>query len=254
MRGVWLEELTWPEAAERLGAGALVVVPIGAAAKEHGPHLPLATDLLVARELGRRIALELPVVVAPVVCFGYYPAFVGYPGSQHLRSETFVALLTDLFVGLIRQGATRIAVVNTGVSTEAPLRIAVRDLYATHRVRVAVADIRGLGRGTEGLLGQKLGGHADEMETSLVLAIAPGAVRMERAEPDYGHALVAPATVFYQPTVFEGDPAAGPDYSRTGARGDPSLATAEKGRLILDAMARELVDGLRALFPDAVPA
>jgi creatinine amidohydrolase len=254
MRGVWLEDLTWPEAAERLRSGALVVVPIGAAAKEHGPHLPLATDLLVARELGRRIALELPVVVAPVVCFGYYPAFVGYPGSQHLRSETFVALLTDLFVGLIRQGVTRIAVVNTGVSTEAPLRIAVRDLYATHRVRVAVADIRELGRETTALLGQKLGGHADEMETSLVLAIAPGSVRMERAEPDYGHALDGPATVFYRPTVFEGDPLAGPDYSRTGARGDPSLATAEKGQLILDAMTRELVDGLRALFPEAVPA
>jgi creatinine amidohydrolase len=251
-RGVWLEELTWPEADARLRAGAVVVVPIGAAAKEHGPHLPLATDALVARELSRRVALELPVVVAPVVGFGYYPAFVGYPGSQHLRAATFVALLTDVFVGLIRQGVTRIAVINTGVSTEAPLRVAVRDLYAAHRVRVAVADIRGLGQGAADLLGQKLGGHADELETSLVLAIAPRAVRMDRAEPDYGHALEAPATVFYQPTVFDQDPASGPDYSRTGARGDPSLATAEKGRRILDAMAQELCDGLRALYPEAL--
>ena len=252
MRGVFLEELTWPEAEARLRSGAVVVVPIGAVAKEHGPHLPLRTDYLVARELARRVAVELPVVVAPVVCFGYYPAFVGYPGSQHLRAETFVALLTDLLENLIRHGVTRIAVINTGVSTEAPLRIAVRDVYAAHRVRVAVADIRGLGRGTTALLGQKAGGHADEMETSLVLAIAPESVRLGRAVPDYGHALEAPATVFYQPAVFDGDPASGLDYSRSGARGDPTLATADKGEVILAEMARELVEGIRALYPDAL--
>jgi len=99
-------------------------------------------------------------------------------------------------------------------------------------------------------LGQKLGGQADELETSLVLAIEPGSVRLDRAVPDYGNMLDAPATVFYQPTVFSGDPASGLDYSRTGARGDPTLATAEKGEAVLTAMARELVDGIRALFPD----
>jgi creatinine amidohydrolase len=250
MRGVFLDELTWPEAEARFRAGALVVVPIGAFAKEHGPHLPLGTDALVARELARRVAEALPVVVAPVVGFGYYPAFVHYPGSQHLRAETFVALLTDLFEGLVRQGVTRLAVINTGVSTEAPLRVAVRDFYTARGVRVATADIRGLGRATRGLLHQRLGGHADEEETSLVLAIAPGAVRLDRARPDYGHALGAPQTVFYQPTVFDGDPGSGPDHSATGARGDPTLATREKGQAILAEMARELVEGLAALYPD----
>lgn len=249
--GVFLEDLAWPDAAARFAAGAVVLVPIGAAAKEHGAHLPLKTDYLVARELARRVALELPVVVAPVVSFGYYPAFVGYPGSQHLRAETFGAVLTDLFEGLIRHGVTRIAVINTGVSTEAPLRVVVRDLYAKHRVRIAVADIRGLGRSAGVPLGQKLGGHADELETSLVLAIEPGSVRLDRAVPDYGNMLDAPAIVFYQPTVFSGDPASGLDYSRTGARGDPTLATAEKGEAVLAAMARELIDGIRAVFRDA---
>jgi creatinine amidohydrolase len=254
VRGAFLEELTWPEAGARLRAGVPVVIPIGAAAKEHGPHLPLNTDYLVARELGRRVALALPVLVAPVVAFGYYPAFAGYPGSQHLRAETFVAVLTDLFEGLVRQGAARLAVVNTGVSTEAPLRVAVRDFYAARGVRVATADIRGLGRATRPLLGQRLGGHADEEETSLLLAIRPGAVRLERARPDYGHALDQPDTVFYRPTVFSGDPGAGPDWSETGARGDPTLATAAKGEAILAEMARELVEGLRALYPEVLAA
>lgn len=243
MRGAFLEDLSWPEAGARIAAGAVVVVPVGAAAKEHGPHLPLRTDYLVARELGRRVAEALPVLVAPVISFGYYPAFVRYPGSQHLRAETFMALV-------VGQGARRLAIINTGVSTEAPIRIVVRDFYAVHGVRVAIADLATLGRAVRSRLRQKLGGHADEHETSLVLAIEPDAVRMERAEPDYGHAPDAPATVFYQPVVFDADPGSGPDWSRIGARGDPSLATRETGEAALREITRELVEGLVALYPD----
>src|SRR5262249_21184441 len=150
------------------------------------------------RELGRRVAEELPVLIAPVVSFGYYPAFVRYAGSQHLWAETFMALLTDLLTGFVRQGARRLAVINTGVSTEAPLRVVVRDFYATLGVRVAVADLVTLARAIKPRLGQKLGGHADELETSLVLAIEPDVVRLERAQPDYGHMIDLPTTVFYQ--------------------------------------------------------
>jgi creatinine amidohydrolase len=250
MRGAFLEDLTWPEAGARIAAGAVVIVPVGAAAKEHGPHLPLRTDYLVARELGRRVAEALPVLVAPVVSFGYYPAFVRYPGSQHLRAETFSALLTDILSGFVRQGARRLAILNTGVSTEAPIRVVVRDFYAAQNVRVAVADLATLGRAVKPRLRQRLGGHADELETSLVLAIEPEAVRMNLSEPDYGHLVDAPATVFYQPVVFDADPGSGPDWSRTGARGDPSLATRETGEMALAEITRELVDGLVALYPD----
>ena len=66
MNGVWLEDLTWPEAKARFDAGAVVVIPIGAASKAHGPHLPLKTDALTARALGQRLIERLPVVAAPV--------------------------------------------------------------------------------------------------------------------------------------------------------------------------------------------
>ena len=250
MRGAFLEDLTWPEAAARISARAVVIVPVGGAAKEHGPHLPLKTDYLVARELGRRVADTLPVLVAPVVSFGYYPAFVRYAGSQHLRAETFSALLSDILTGFVRQGARRLAIINTGVSTEAPIRVVVRDFYAAEGVRVAVADLAALGRAVKPRLRQRLGGHADELETSLVLAIEPGAVHMERAEADYGHVADAPATVFYQPVVFHSDPGSGPDWSRTGARGDPSLASRETGEWALQEITRELVEGLVAIHPD----
>jgi creatinine amidohydrolase/Fe(II)-dependent formamide hydrolase-like protein len=161
-----------------------------------------------------------------------------------------MALLTDVLTGFVRQGARRLAVVNTGVSTEAPLRLVVRDFYAAHDVRVAVADLATLGRAVGSRLRQKLGGHADELETSLVLAIEPGAVRMERAEPDYGHLANGPRTVFYQPVVFDADPGSGPDWSRTGARGDPSLASRETGEAALQEITDELVEGLVVVYPD----
>ncbi len=248
-KGVWLENLSWPEAKAKIDAGWPVIVPIGAIAKEHGAHLPLNTDFLLAHDLASRIAAELPVIVAPVISLGYYPAFVRYPGSQHLRPETFQAVLTDVFDKLVQDGVRCIAVVNTGVSTEAPLRIVVREFYRRTGVRVLCADIASLGKGTHALMKQQVGGHGDEAETSMILAIAPQAVRMDKAVVDYGNMLDAPKTVFYVPTIFDGDPATGPDYSVSGVRGDPTLATAEKGRAILADMAAELIDGLRLSFP-----
>ena len=87
MSGVWIEDLAWPEVGAKLAAGWPVIVPIGARAKEHGHHLPMQTDYLVARALADGVAAQLPVLVAPVVDFGYYPAFLGYPGSQHLGRD-----------------------------------------------------------------------------------------------------------------------------------------------------------------------
>lgn len=249
--GVWMEELAWPEAKAWLDSGAIVVLPIGAIAKEHGPHLPLMTDWLLARELAGRVAAELPVLVAPVVGFGFYPAFTEYPGSQHLSAATFMALLKELLRKLVADGARRLAIINTGVSTEGPVNAVVRELYLECGLAISVADIRRLGSRAEAGLEQKLGGHADEAETSMILAIAPERVHLERARPDYGGALDQPSTVFVTPAVFRDDPAGGLDYSATGARGDPTLATAEKGERLLAAMAAELVDGLRRLHPDA---
>ena len=239
-RGVFLADLTWAEAGERFAAGAPVVIPVGAAAKEHGLHLPLDTDRRVAHELARRVAERLPVIVAPVVGFGYYPAFVAYPGSQHLRAETFMALVAELAGNLIGHGVRKIAILNNGVSTEAPLAEAARRIRDQHGVGILIANTRELGRGADALLQQRSGGHADERETSVMLALAPETVKLARAREAY-----RPAGA---PTPFSPDPAS-PGYNPTGATGDPTLATAEKGRAILDAMVRELADMLRAEWP-----
>lgn len=223
--GVFLADMTWKEAEARFKAGAVVVVPIGAASKEHGPHLPLDTDYRTATELGRRVAARLPVVVAPVIGFGFYPAFTGYAGSQHLTAATFQALVRELLGNLIDHGVTRIAILNTGVSTEKPLREVLSTIAGA---RIAQIDMRLLGRDADRLLQQQGGGHADERETSVLLAIAPEAVHMERA-PGQAH---------------------GDALSPDGTTGNPSLGTRAKGEAILDATMRDLAAALLAHFPD----
>lgn len=252
MPGRWLEELTWPEAEIWFRNNAVMLVPIGAASKEHGHHLPLCTDYLLARGICDGVLNELPVLSAPVVSFGYYPAFRHYPGSQHLSPETFSALLHDVIGGFIAQGLQHILVVNTGISTEPLVNVLLRELYEETGVRVTAAHISRLGRAADNVMEQDLGGHGDEHETSLIQAIAPEHIRPGKAQTDYGHAREEPDTVFYRPIVFNPSPESGPDYSLTGVRGDPTLATLEKGHASLKATVSDIVDGLRKIWPEAL--
>jgi creatinine amidohydrolase len=218
--GVWLEDLTWPEAKARFEAGALVVIPVGAASKAHGPHLPLKTDALTARALAQKLIERLPVIAAPVVGFGFYPAFTAFAGSQHLSAATFKALLAELLGNLRGHGVTRIVLLNTGVSTEKPI-----DEVAAGATDLLVLHMRGLGAAADRLLDVAEGGHADERETSVMLALDPRSVRMERLELD------------------------GP-FEQTGATGDPTRATAFKGERILAARVDDMVAAITNRWSD----
>jgi len=219
MKGAWLEDLTWPEVKARFDADAVVVVPIGAAAKAHGPHLPLKTDALTARALAQGLIERLPVIAAPVLGFGFYPAFTGFAGSQHLSADTFKAVVRELIRTLRTQGVRRIALINTGVSTETPLDEVAKE------VDVLVLHMRLLGQAAEALIEHKEGGHADERETSVMLALEPRSVRMDKLVLD------------------------GP-FEQTGATGDPSRATAFKGERLMAARLDDIVAALTKRWPD----
>jgi creatinine amidohydrolase len=77
-KGILLEDLTWLEAEKVLTRESVVVIPIGAAAKEHGPHLKLKNDSILAEYLKNRVLAASNVVIAPTVTYHYYPAFVEY--------------------------------------------------------------------------------------------------------------------------------------------------------------------------------
>jgi creatinine amidohydrolase len=218
--GVWLEDLTWPDAKARFEAGMPVVIPIGAASKAHGPHLPLKTDALTARALAQQLIVRLPVIAAPVVGFGFYPAFTAFAGSQHLSAATFKVLLVELLGNLRGHGVNRIILLNTGVSTEKPI-----DEVAAGAADLLVLHVRGLGATADRLLDVPEGGHADERETSVMLALEPRSVRMDRLALD------------------------GP-FEKTGATGDPTRATAFKGERILAARVDDMVAAITSRWSD----
>src|SRR4051794_36885499 len=120
-KGVLLEDLTWVEAEKVLTPDAVVVIPLGAASKEHGPHLKLKNDFLIAEYLKRRVLAEANVVVAPTVAYSFYPAFVEYPGATSLGLEPSRDTIVEICRGLARFGPRRFYVLNTGVSTRRAL-------------------------------------------------------------------------------------------------------------------------------------
>jgi creatinine amidohydrolase len=224
--GVKLETLSWPAAERYLARDPVVVLPLGAAAKEHGPHLPLNNDAIIAGWLAAELCRQRPIVVAPLINASFYPAFVDYPGSISLRLETARDLIVDCCNSLARYGPRRFYVLNTGLSTLRVLAAAKSMLDAGLVFEYLVLDeaLRGL---PPGLLKQSYGSHADEAETSLMLHIAPGLVDMARAVDDGAEG--------------EGRLAREPGrgiWSPSGVYGQASLASAAKGAVIADCLLR----------------
>src|SRR5258708_36077821 len=105
----------------RIGDGAAAILPIGAAAKQHGFHLPLNTDRLQAEWLAARIAEPVDALIWPTLTYGHYPAFVEYAGNGSLSAATFEALVHEVAVPIFGGRCRKLLVLNTGNSTLAPV-------------------------------------------------------------------------------------------------------------------------------------
>lgn len=236
-RGVLLEDLTWQEAERVLTRQAVVVIPLGAGSKEHGPHLKLSNDYIIAEYLKRRVLDSADVVMAPTVTYSYYPAFVLYPGSTSLTIETARDLIVDICRQLTAFGPRKFYVLNTGVSTLGPLRQAAA-ILAVDSITMTFTNLSIVLRDVERQVSKQEGGtHADEIETSMMLYIAPSTVDMTKAVKDYRPSkgrLVRDST---QPGT----------YSRTGIWGDPTLATREKGERVTEALVKGILSDIQRL-------
>jgi len=235
--GVRLEDLTWKEAETVLTLDAVVVIPIGAQAKEHGPHLKLRNDWTMAEYLARRVVERSKVVVAPTVNYHFYPAFVEYPGSTTLRLETARDLVVDICRSLARYGPRRFYALNTGVSTVRALTPAA-EMLASEGILLRFTNILTITEDVEKRIRQEAGGtHADEIETSMMLYIDPQSVDMSKAVKDY-HPGTSP---------FTRDPNGKGLYSPSGVFGDATLATREKGRQVVEALVERVLNEIEDL-------
>src|SRR4051794_8867976 len=221
--------MIWDDVARQIANGAAALLPVGAAAKQHGFHLPLNTDRIQAEFLSCRLAERIDALIWPTLNHGYYPAFVAYAGSSSLSSRTFEAVVHEIATEIIAGGCKKLFVLNTGISTLAPVERALARLDAGKVMHLRIHDGPRYRDAAGQLAGQSHGSHADELETSLMLALAPQFVDMARAEPSpaIGHEAPGPLTPFDVDS---------PNYSRSGSYGDPTLATSAKGEILLAAM------------------
>jgi creatinine amidohydrolase len=249
MTYVAMEELTWPEAEALAHERVLGLIPT-ASIEQHGPHLPLATDSLIAAELGRRIgaAIAERVVVAPVVPGGLSSHHLAFPGTVHFSEELFGGAITAYVEAFERMGVEDVAVISGHGGNLGFLRT----YEQTHRegdsgVRlIAHHDLQGYveamfaGARSAGLEPPETDVHAGGVETSQGLALFPELVRpfngvdgLTRAEEGWLERVLA-----------EGIHA----VSKSGVLGDVHPATAAAGAAIFehiaDYLAGWIVDGL----------
>lgn len=201
-----------------------LVVPIGST-EQHGPHLPLTTDTVIASYVARKVAARLDrSALAPAVPFGASGEHSGFPGTLSIGTEVLTSLLVELVRDASRDYA-RVVVVNghggNGPAIADAQRICDyegRDLRVAH-CHFPAADA-----------------HAGRTETSVLLHIAPELVRPGRAEAGN----IAPIGEL-MPAMREGGVRA---VSTNGVLGDPAGASAEEGQALLDALVDRIVQSI----------
>jgi creatinine amidohydrolase len=246
MRLKW-GECTWEEIGEAAAQGYLVVAPFGSV-EQHGPMLPLDTDVRIAEryaEEGAQLAAELYGVrslVMPVMPYGLAAHHMRFPGTVTLQPETYLGVVGDILHSIVTHGFRKIVVISGHGGNMPGLQLAVSkvvNVYAD-QFPLRIALFRGhsdpaFARRSAALMqrtpkeGQP-GIHAARWETAEVLADRPHLVRRERVQrPQLQRPDIPP---WYWRTH---------ELSATGAFGDPSLATAEAGveqwRLAAEAVA-----------------
>ncbi len=245
-----LADMTWQEI-DALDRSTVVVAPFGSM-EQHGRHLPFRTDSLIAEEVSRRLdaARGGRLLVLPTQWLGLSPHHMDFSGTITASVDTFIQVACDIVCSLAEAGFKKFLVLNSHGGNSSILDVAMNRCWTRYKDlqllpvtywKVAAAGLRELRESAPGGMG-----HACELETSLVLAVRPDLVRLDKATPD-GQWPVSKffGTDMLQPGVV-GMPRRFSEISKEGAVGDPRTASAEKGERFYDA----IVSGLAELVAD----
>jgi creatinine amidohydrolase len=219
----------WTDVAAHLAASSgIAILPFGAL-EQHGPQLPLATDTLTAEAVAESVAGHFDALLLPAIPYGETWNNAGYPGTISLSPSTVSAIAVDIARALVGSGAKVFVIVNGDWGNRAPLAAAAEALNADAVIPTLVLDYPGMDAAIERVRESRGAfpglNHAEEIETSIMLAIDPTLVHPDRYEATYPEF----------PEDFGTRPMQLHPFSASGVFGDPTTATAAKGRAILDA-------------------
>jgi creatinine amidohydrolase len=243
----WME-MTWQEVAGAETARWIAVLPL-AAVEQHGPHLPLGVDTYIAEAYLARVQsilpADLPVTFLPVQRVGVSAEHLSYPGTLTFSATTAIAAWTELGESLARAGVRKLVLVTSHGGNVAAMELVATDLRSRlGMLAVTVGWHRfGYPDGVFSTEERKHGIHGGDIETSLMLAAMPKTVRTDKA-PNATPATIAMAREFkwlgaYRPAGFAWMTQ---DLNPSGAVGDATLATAQKGEAALAQGAQAFVE------------
>ena len=213
-----------------------VIIPVGSC-EQHGPHLPLRTDSIIAEEVANRLFNCLSSLMFPTLMIGYSLEHMDFPGTVSLMPQTFSSMISEVADCLSKSGFRTLILINGHGGNKAILDSSITSIKHTHPelklysftvLDIARKKFRDLRKSPRGMIG-----HADELETSIMLAIRPDLVRILNVtveEPMFPPKISLESgdleNVTYGWKTHE--------ISKSGIIGDPNYATLETGKLLLD--------------------
>jgi creatinine amidohydrolase len=243
-------ELSSSEVGEAAQSNALIVLPVGTT-EEHGPHLPVDTDARIAAALGERLVRSLrddhgiPALLMETIYYGYSMRVMQrWPGTIVIRSRVFMDMISDICCSLLGMGFRKLMLIDTHGHHSGALALVSREIADTTDQAVAVVCPHVLTRKAfNAHRSSGAGGeiHGGEWETSLMLYLNPELVDMGKASAD--------DIMRYHSDFVAGDSFRGEQRvvwstwylqeSRNGIYGDPTVATAETGKVLAEAFVKE---------------
>ncbi len=226
---------TAEEEAER--GASVAVLPVGSF-EQHGGHLPLATDALIAEVISRRVAADYDLFCLPPVAMSCSQEHEWFVGTVSISASTLIAVIGDIRASLARSGVHKLILVNghggnyvlSNIAQEANVSGPVVGLFP------GGDDVDRARQGAGMMTTAHEDMHGGEWETSILLHAHPEVVRPGYRDADFE----APNRPYLHVLGMSG-------YTKSGIIGRPSLATADKGRLALDSLATSFGDLLRVL-------
>lgn len=243
-----MERMTSPDVGRAIESGMTTAVFACGAVEQHGPHLPMFMDAEHGTRLAEEVARRLgDALVAPTIRVGCSQHHMAFPGSLTLRNSTFEAVCTDYCTSLATHGFERIFIIPTHGGNFVPLNQMLTRLReaaepcAVHAYTDLIDFIEVLKRAVHEMsgMGDRVGGHADIAESSIMLALHPGLVREDLAEDGF-HPELDPAIV--SRIIADGFRSVTPN----GILGDARGMSAAIGERCIDVAAERLTEWFRA--------
>ena len=243
MKSLYLPDHTWEEI-KRFSSGTQTsIIPIGSL-EQHGPHLPIGTDAMIAFRIASEVSEKISTLLLPPLSVGFSMEHMSFSGTISIDATTLISTISGVCQSLVTHGFTNLIVINGHGGNVAALETAAQMLLYSSNIKVLMFHVPDLANAAYRNLyhdqAHAQPGHADEIETSLLLACSKWNLRRRNKIKEVpklpkGLSLGSPMEGIFMPWK------AG-ELSRSGVLGDPTGASRAKGKKILEAVVYKIAE------------